>query len=64
VTTLHAVSRGWPSMEGGVEVSIEVRLDLSDLEECPACRSLVSRGCLSVPNLLSLLCYSAIGTSG
>jgi hypothetical protein len=58
------VSRGWPSMEGGVEVSVEVRLDLSDLEEHPACRSLVSIGCLSVLDLLSFLCYSAVGTSG
>jgi hypothetical protein len=36
VTTLHAMSRGWPSVEGGIEVSIEVRLDLSDSEEHPA----------------------------
>jgi hypothetical protein len=60
VTTLHAVSRGWPSMEGGVEVSIGVHSDLSDSEERPACRSLVSIGCLT----LSFLCYSAVGTSG
>jgi hypothetical protein len=63
VTTLHAMSRGWPSVEGGVKVSIEVRSDLSDSEECPACRSLVSIGCLSVSDLLSFLCYSAVGTS-
>jgi hypothetical protein len=64
VTTLHAMSCGWPSVEGGVEVSVKVRSDLLDLEERPACRSLVSIGCLSVPDLLSFLCYSAIGTSG
>jgi hypothetical protein len=64
VTTLHAVSCGWPSVEGGVEVSIEVRSDLSDSEERPTCRSLVSIGCLSVSDLLSFLCYSAVGTSG
>jgi hypothetical protein len=64
VTTLHAMSCGWPSVEGGVEVSIEVCLDLSDSEERPTCRSLVSIGCLSVPDLLSFLCYSAVGTSG
>jgi hypothetical protein len=65
VTTLHAISHGWPNMEGGIEVFVEVHSDLSDLEEeCPACRSLVSTGFLSVPDLLSFLCYSAIGTSG
>jgi hypothetical protein len=64
VTTLHAMSCGWLSVEGGIEVSIEVRSDLSDSEEeRPACRSLVSIGCLSVPDLLSFLCYSAVGTS-
>jgi hypothetical protein len=63
-TTFHAVSRGWPSVEGGVEVSIEVHSDLKDSEEeFPACRSLVFIGCLSVPDLLSLLCYSVVGTS-
>jgi hypothetical protein len=64
VTTLHAMSRGWPSMEGGIKVSVEVRSDLSDSEERPACRSLVPIGCLSVLDLLSFLCYSAVGTSG
>jgi hypothetical protein len=63
VTTLHAMSCGWPSVEGGVEMSVEVRLDLSDSEEHPTCRSLVSIGCLSVLDLLSFLCYSAVGTS-
>jgi hypothetical protein len=64
VTTLHAMSRGWPSLEGGIEVSIEVHSDLSDPEERPTCRSLVPIGCLSVPDLLSFLCYSAVSTSG
>jgi hypothetical protein len=44
VTTLYAVSRGWPnrswpSVEGGVEVSMEVRSSVEDLaEERTACR--------------------------
>jgi hypothetical protein len=64
-TTCHAMSQGWPSVEGGVEVSIEVRSDLEDLEkEHPTCRSLVFIGYFSVPDLLSFLCYSAVGTSG
>jgi hypothetical protein len=63
VTTLHAMSCGWPSVEGGIEVSVEVWSDLSDSEERPACRSLVPIGCLSVLDLLSFLCYSAVGTS-
>jgi hypothetical protein len=62
VTTLHTVSRGWPSVEGGIEVSVKVHSDLSDLEERPAYRSLVSISCLSVPDLLSFLCYSTVGT--
>jgi hypothetical protein len=37
--TSHAVSRGWPSVEGGVEVSVEVRTNMGDIaEECTACR--------------------------
>jgi hypothetical protein len=37
--TFHAVSRGWPSVEGGVEVSVEVHSNAEDLtEECTACR--------------------------
>jgi hypothetical protein len=28
VTTLHAMSCGWPSVEGGIEVSVKVRSDL------------------------------------
>jgi hypothetical protein len=38
-TTFHAMSRGWPSIEGGIEVSVEVRSDVGDLaEERAACR--------------------------
>jgi hypothetical protein len=63
--TFYAISRGWPNIAGGVEVSIEVHSDLEDSEEKrPTCRSLVSMGCLLVPDLLSFLCYSAVGTSG
>jgi hypothetical protein len=39
VMTTHAVSRGWPSVEGGIEVSVEVCSSMGDLaEEHPACR--------------------------
>jgi hypothetical protein len=39
LTTVHAVSRGWPSVEGGIEVSVEVRSNTGDLaEERTACR--------------------------
>jgi hypothetical protein len=39
LTTLHAVSRGWPSVEGGIEVSVEVRSNVGDLaKERTACR--------------------------
>jgi hypothetical protein len=64
--TCHVMSQGvWPSVERGVEVSIEVHLDLKDSEkERPACRLLVFIGYLSVPDLLSFLCHSAVGTSG
>jgi hypothetical protein len=38
-TTFHALSCGWPSVAGGIEVSIEVRSNTGDLvEECAACR--------------------------
>jgi hypothetical protein len=58
------MSQGWPSVEGGVEVSIEVHSDLKDSEkERSTCRLLVFIGCLSVPDLLSFLCYSAVSTS-
>jgi hypothetical protein len=45
-TTLYAMSRGvWPSVEKGIEVSIEVHSDLEGSpEERPACRLLVSIG--------------------
>jgi hypothetical protein len=56
--------RGWPSVEGGIEVLVEVRLDLRDSEGGhSACRLPMSIGCLSVLDLLSLLCHSTIGTS-
>jgi hypothetical protein len=56
--------RGWPSMEGGIEVLIEVHSDLQDSEEGHStCRLPMSIGCLSVLDLLSLLCHSTIGTS-
>jgi hypothetical protein len=51
-----AINRGWPSVDAGVEVSIEVHSDLKDSEgECPTCRLLISMDCLSVPDLLSFL---------
>jgi hypothetical protein len=37
--TFHALSHGWPSVAGGIEVSVEVRSNVGDLvEECAACR--------------------------
>jgi hypothetical protein len=57
-------NRGWPSVKGGIEVAIEVCSDVVELErERSTCRSLMIIDCLSVPDLLSLLCHSAIGTS-
>jgi hypothetical protein len=48
LTTLHAVSSGWPSVEGGIEVTVEVRSNVGDLaEECTACRCLCIRTDLS-----------------
>jgi hypothetical protein len=39
VMTTHAMSRGWPSVAGGIEVSVEVCSNAEDLvEECTACR--------------------------
>jgi hypothetical protein len=63
VTTMHAMSRGWPSVEGGIEVSVEVRSNAGDLaEERSACRCFVF--VLICPfNLISRLYYSSIGTS-
>jgi hypothetical protein len=38
-TTAHAISRRWPSVEGGVEVSVEVRSNVEDIvQERTACR--------------------------
>jgi hypothetical protein len=55
---------GWLSVEGGVEVSIEVVSDAVELErDCSACRLPVIIGCLSFSNLLSPLCHSTVGTS-
>jgi hypothetical protein len=33
VTTMHTMSCGWPSVEGGLEVSVEVRSNAGDLAE-------------------------------
>jgi hypothetical protein len=55
---------GWPSIEGGVEVSIKVVSDAVELErEHSSCRLPMIIGCLSFSNLLSPLCHSTIGTS-
>jgi hypothetical protein len=59
------VSQGWPSVEGGVEVLIEVCSDLKESEEeCPTYRLPVFTDCFSVIDLLSHLCHSTISTSG
>jgi hypothetical protein len=63
-TSYHSINRGWPSIEGGVEVTIEVCSDASKHEkERSACRSLVIIDYISVPDLLSFLYHSAVGTS-
>jgi hypothetical protein len=55
---------GWPDLEVGVEVSVEVHLDVVHLSRGNStCRSHMIIECLSVYNLLSLLCHSSIGTS-
>jgi hypothetical protein len=47
-TTFHALSHGWPSVAGGIEVSVEVRSNAGDLvEECAACRCFCIRTDLS-----------------
>jgi hypothetical protein len=47
-TTVHAISRGWPSVGGGVEVSVEVRSNAGDIaEECATCRCFCIRTDLS-----------------
>jgi hypothetical protein len=58
--------RGWPCMERGVKVSIEVCSDLKESEEeRPTCRLLVLIDCLfSLLTYFSLLCHSTVGTSG
>jgi hypothetical protein len=63
VTTMHAMSHGWPSVEGGIEVSMEVRSNAGDLAEGhSACRCFAL--VLICPfNLISHLYYSSIGTS-
>jgi hypothetical protein len=39
LTTLHAVSHGWLSVEGGIEVSVEVHADMGEsVEVRSACR--------------------------
>jgi hypothetical protein len=41
IATLHAVSSGWPSVEGGIEVLVEVCSSVGDLAEArTACRCL------------------------
>jgi hypothetical protein len=56
---------GWLSVEGGVDVSIEVHSDLKDSEEeRPTCRLLVPIDCrFSLLIYFSLLCHSTVGTS-
>jgi hypothetical protein len=44
-TSYHSINRGWPSIEGGVEVTVEVCSDASKIgEEGSACRSLYDSG--------------------
>jgi hypothetical protein len=53
----------WPSIEGGVEVTVEVCSDAMELQrEYSTCR-FCGIGHCSVINLLSFLCHSPIGTS-
>jgi hypothetical protein len=58
---------GWPDLSphplDGVQVTIEVVSSIEGVKGYSACRSLVSLGCLSVPDLLSSLYYSAVSTS-
>jgi hypothetical protein len=55
---------GWPDLEVAIEVSVEVCSDAVEYQrEHSACRSLMIIECLSVSNLLSLLCHSSVGTS-
>jgi hypothetical protein len=62
IATLHAVSSGWLSVEGGIEVSIEVRSSVGDLTEVrTACRCLCIHTDLSCqpdqPSILQLCRY-------
>jgi hypothetical protein len=55
---------GWPILEVGVEMSVEVRSDaVESPREHSTCRLLMIIECFSVSNLLSLLCHSSVGTS-
>jgi hypothetical protein len=58
---------GWPDLsppvQDRVRVTFEVKSSVGDSEEHSTCRSLVIIGCLSVLDLLSFLCHSAISTS-
>jgi hypothetical protein len=63
-TCHHPRNHGWPSIEGGVEVTIKVCSDaLKSEEKRSTCRSLMILECFSVLDLLSLLCHNAVGTS-
>jgi hypothetical protein len=63
-TSYHPHNCGWPSVEGGVEVAIEVCSDASELErKRSTCRPLMIIDCFSVSDLLSLLYHSTISTS-
>jgi hypothetical protein len=58
---------GWPDLlpqvSDGVRVTIEVVSSIGSIEGHSTCRLLVVIGCFSVPDLLSPLCHSTIGTS-
>jgi hypothetical protein len=46
--TFHTISHGWPSVEGGIEVSVEVRSNAGDIaEERTICRCFCIRTDLS-----------------
>jgi hypothetical protein len=57
----------WPVLsragQDSISVTIEVRMTVEGSEGHSACRSLLIIGCLSVPDLLSSLCHSTVGTS-
>jgi hypothetical protein len=58
---------GWPVLsppvQDGILVTIEVWTTVEGSEGHSACRSLLIIGYLSVPDLLSSLCHSTVGTS-